>query len=348
MYILEEKIYLWCLLAIPLLIAIHLLVLFWRKRTQQKFASPKLFGLLTPNKSTLKSSFKITFLCLAIGFLSIALVNPKLGTKTETVKREGVDLVFALDVSKSMLAEDITPNRLAKSKRIISEIINNLKGDRVGLIGYAGSAFPQVPITTDYSATKNFLRSMNTDMVSSQGTATREAVRLANRYFDNEETSKVLILVTDGEDHQADFEEEIARAAEQGIKIIALGAGTKRGGPIPIRNGRGGVNYKKDRAGETVITRADLSTLKRIADLGNGVYVDGSSTTKAVNEVLEAINDLEKTEFETKEYANYQHYFQWFLILGIFFMLLEVLLLERKTGWLSKLNLFNENESENE
>ena len=348
MYVLEEKIYLWCLLAIPLLIAIHLLVLFWRKRTQQKFASSNLFGLLTPDKSTLKSSLKIAFLCLAIAFLSIALVNPKLGTKTETVKREGVDIVFALDVSKSMLAEDITPNRLDKSKRIISEVINNLKGDRVGLIGYAGSAFPQVPITTDYSATKNFLRSMNTNMVSSQGTATREAVRLANRYFDNEETSKVLILVTDGEDHEADFEAEVQRASEQGIKIITIATGTERGGPIPIRDGRGGVSYKKDRAGETVITRADIATLKRIADLGNGVFVDGSSTTQAVNEVLEAINQLEKTEFESKEYANYQHHFQWFLLIGIIFIGLEVLLLERKTGWLSKLNLFNENEARNE
>ncbi len=346
MYILEEKIYLWCLLAIPLLIAIHLLVLYWRRKTQKKFANPSLFNLLTPDKSNLKSTLKIVLLSLAIAFLCIALVNPKLGEKVETVKREGVDIVFALDVSKSMLAEDITPNRLDKSKRIISEIINNLSGDRVGLIGYAGSAFPQVPITTDYSAAKNFLRSMNTSMVSSQGTATREAVRLANRYFDNEETEKVLILVTDGEDHEADFEAEVQRSNEQGIKIITISIGTERGGPIPIRDGRGGVTYKKDRAGETVITRADIQTLRRIAEIGNGVYVDGSSTSRAVNEVLEVLNNLEKTEFESKEYANYQHHFQWFLIIGIILLLLEVLLLERKTGWLSRLNLFNENESE--
>ncbi|MCH8533760.1 MAG: VWA domain-containing protein [Flavobacteriaceae bacterium] len=346
MYILEEKIYLWCLLAIPFLIAIHLLVLYWRKRTQKKFALPALFHELTPNKSNLKSTLKMLCLVLAVAFLSIALVNPKLGTKLETVKREGVDIVFALDVSKSMLAEDITPNRLDKSKRIISEVINNLSGDRVGLIGYAGSAFPQVPITTDYSAAKNFLRSMNTSMVSSQGTATREAVRLANRYFDNEETSKVLILVTDGEDHEADFEAEVMKAAEQGINIIAISTGTERGGPIPIRDGRGGVTYKKDRAGETVITRADIPTLKRIAELGNGIHIDGSSTTQAVESVLDFLNDLEKTEFEAKEYANYQHHFQWFLLIGIIFIIFEALLLERKTGWLSKLNLFNENENE--
>lgn len=343
MYIVEEKIYGWLLLSIPVLWTMYWLLRWWQKKTQSKFARPELLERLTPDKSPLKSMLKLLLLSISIIFISIALMNPKMGTKLETLKREGVDIVFALDVSKSMLAEDISPNRLDKSKQIINQLINNLSGDRVGLIGYAGSAFPQVPITTDYAAAKTFLRSMNTAMVSSQGTATRDAVNLAKRYFDDEQKiSRVLVLVSDGEDHEADFELAVEEAYEEGIIVFTIGVGTEKGAPIPIK--RNGVvqSYKKDNTGETVITKADVKTLKTIAKLGGGVYVDGANTSEAVQAILESLNKLEKTAFESKEYANFQHHFQWFLAFGILLLILDVFLLERKTKWLSKFNLFNE------
>ncbi len=343
MYILEEKIYAWLLLSIPILWVLYWMLRWWQKKTQSKFATPELLNLLTPDKSPLKSLLKILLLSLSIALITIALINPKMGTKLENVKREGVDIVFALDVSKSMLAEDISPNRLEKSKQIINQLINNLSGDRVGLIGYAGSAFPQVPITTDYAAAKTFLRSMNTDMVSSQGTATRDAINLAKRYYDDEQKiSRVLVLVSDGEDHEADFERAVEQAYEEGITVFTISVGTEKGAPIPIK--RNGViqSYKKDNTGETVITKADIETLKTIANLGGGVYVDGSNTSEAVQAILESINKLEKTAFESKEYANFQHQFQWFLAFGILLLIVDVFFLERKTKWLAKFNLFDE------
>ncbi len=289
---------------------------------------------------------KIILLCLAITSFVIALVNPQFGTKMETVKREGVDVVFAVDVSKSMLAEDIAPNRLEKSKQLVTQIINNLASDRVGIIAYAGSAFPQLPITTDYAAAKMFLQNMNTDMLSSQGTAIREAIELAKTYFnDEEQTNRVLFLISDGEDHEGDIEEIAAEAAREGIRIVTIGVGTAKGGPIPVK--RNGViqNYKKDNQGETVITRLNEETLKEIASEANGRYIDGRVTSKVVEEVTEILQNMDKKEFESQQIAEYKSQFQWFLALGLLFLLLDILLLERQTSWLKRLNLFNEKRS---
>ena len=177
-------------------------VLFWQRSAQKRFADSKLLKKLSPERSLFKPILKIFVLSLAIFFLVVALVNPKMGTKLETVKREGVDLVFAIDVSKSMLAEDIAPNRMEKSKQLVTQIINNLGSDRIGIIAYAGSAYPQLPITTDYSSAKLFLSQMNTNMLSSQGTAISEAIELAKTYYnDEEQTNRVLFIISDGEDH---------------------------------------------------------------------------------------------------------------------------------------------------
>lgn len=343
MLILEDKIYFWFLLAIPLLVLIALSVGLWRKKVQNKFADAHLFPSLAPALSKIKPLLKLIVLCLAVACFSMALVNPKLGSKMETVKREGVDIVFALDVSKSMLAEDIAPNRIEKSKQIISQIINNLSGDRIGIIGYAGSAFPQIPITTDYASAKTFLRAMNTDMVSSQGTATGDAIELAKGYYNDANViSRVLVIIGDGEDHGGKFQAAAQAAAEEGIKIVTIGVGTEKGGPIPIKNNRG-QTYKKDQNGETVITRSSPETMQTIADIGNGKYIDGSSTSATVEELEVFLQNLEKTEYESMQYANYQHQFQWFLGFGILFLIIESILLNRKTKWLTKLNLFNEN-----
>lgn len=346
MLLLEEKTYLWLLIGVPVIVLLYAMVIFWQKRTQRKFADKELLDKLSPNRSTGKQVLKIILLCLAITSFVIALVNPKFGTKLETVKREGVDAVFAIDVSKSMLAEDIAPNRLEKSKQLVTQIINNLASDRVGIIAYAGSAFPQLPITTDYAAAKMFLQNMNTDMLSSQGTAIKEAIELATTYFnDDEQTNRVLFLISDGEDHEGNIEDIAAEAAREGIRIVTIGVGTPKGGPIPIK--RNGViqNYKKDNQGETVITRLNEETLKKIASEANGSYIDGRNTAQVVEEVTEILQDMDKKEFESQQIAEYKSQFQWFLALGLFFLLLDILLLERQTSWLKRLNLFNEKRS---
>ena len=344
MYQLEEKIWFWVLAVIPVIIVLFLVLQIWRHRAQKKFADKQLLKRLSPNTSLFKSVLKIIILCLAFACLSIALVNPKVGTKLETVKREGVDVVFAVDVSKSMLAEDIAPNRLEKAKQLVTQIINNLASDRVGIIAYAGKAFPQLPITTDYGSAKMFLQSMNTDMLSSQGTAIDEAIKLATTYFDDEEqTNRVLIIISDGEDHGEEASSVAEQANEEGIRILTIGVGDVKGGPIPEKRNGVVINYKKDNQGETVITKLDEETLKNIANEANGVYINGRNTNEVVDNIREILNGMDKKEFESKQFADFKDQFQWFLGLGIFFLFLDIFLLERKTAWLKKLNLFNEN-----
>ena len=344
----DEKIYFYLLLLLPAMVVLFVLVEFWKKRTQKRFADSKLLRRLTPSKSNFKSSLKLIFVLFGLALLVVGLVNPKIGTKLETVKREGVDIVFAVDVSKSMLAEDIAPNRLEKAKRLVSEIINQLASDRIGIIAYAGQAFPQLPITTDYGAAKMFLQSMNTDMLSSQGTAINEAIELASTYYDDEEqTNRVLFIVSDGEDHsEGSTIDAVDLAVEEGIKVFTLGVGKTKGGPIPIK--RNGVveRLKKDAQGEVVITKLNEDILEEIADRGNGEYINGANTEEAVEFIKEELNQMDKKEFEAKQFAEYKDQFQWFLGAGLLFLFFDVFLLERKTKWLKRLNLFNEKELE--
>ena len=342
---LEQPIYFYVLFAIPVLVVLFLGVLIWKKRTQKKFADTSLLKRLSPNTSVFKPILKLLMLCLAVACLSVALVNPKIGTKIENVKREGVDVVFALDVSKSMLAEDIAPNRIEKSKQLITQILNSLAGDRVGIIGYAGSAFPQVPITTDFSSAKLFLNNMNTDMVSSQGTAINEAIEMSKTYYnDEEQINRVLFIISDGEDHEGNVESIADEAAELGIRIYTIGVGTAEGGPIPIK--RNGIlqYYKRDQNDEQVITRLGEETLKQIAEEGNGTYIPGNSTSEVVQTVTAILNGMDKKTFESKQFTDFKDQFQWFLAGALFLLVLDVFLLERKTAWVKKLNLFNEAE----
>ncbi|MGB3605941.1 MAG: VWA domain-containing protein [Psychroserpens sp.] len=341
---LEEKIWFWVLLAIPVIILLFAVLQFWKRRTQKRFANRDLLKRLSPNQSLFKSILKIVVLCLAFVCFTIALVNPKVGTKLETVKREGVDIVFAVDVSKSMLAEDVAPNRLEKSKQLVTQIINSLASDRVGIIAYAGKAFPQLPITTDYASAKMFLQNMNTDMLSSQGTAINEAIELAKTYFDDEDqTNRVLIIISDGEDHSDVASNVAEEASDEGIRIFTIGVGDVKGGPIPIKRNGVLLNYKKDNQGETVVTKLNEETLKQIASEANGAYINGSNTADVISEIKGILNRMDKTEFEAKQFADFKDQFQWFLGLGIFFLFLDIFFLERKTAWLKRLNLFNEN-----
>ena len=307
----DEKIYFYLLAIIPVLVVLFVFLQIWKKRTQKKFADSSLLKRLTPNKSRFKSALKLLFFLLGITFLTLGLVNPKIGTKLETVKREGVDIVFAVDVSKSMLAEDIAPNRLEKAKRLVSEIINQLGSDRIGIIAYAGQAFPQLPITTDYGAAKMFLQNMNTDMLTSQGTAINQALELATSYYDDEEqTNRVLFIISDGEDHsEGTTSKAVDDAVEEGIRIFTIGVG-------------------------------------KIANDGNGQYIDGTNTSEAVDQIKDILLQMDKTEFEAKQFAEYKDQFQWFLAAGLLFLFLDIFILDKKTKWLKKLNLFNENPKE--
>jgi len=343
MYQLEKPIFFYLLFAIIGLTVAFLLVFIWKKHTQSKFASQVALKKLSPDRSFFKSWLKLIILSLAIFSLTLALVNPKIGTKIETIKREGVDVVFALDVSKSMLAEDIAPNRIDKSKQLITQIINSLGGDRVGIIGYAGSAFPQVPITTDFSTTKLFLNSMNTDMVSSQGTAITEAIKMAETYYnDEDQVNKVLFIISDGEDHEGNISEIVNEAANLGIRIYTIGVGTETGGPIPYK--RNGIlqYYKRDNKNQQVITKLNANKLNEIASKGNGKYINGSNTSEVIEEVNTILNGMNQKEFEAKQFTDFKDRFQWFLGISIFLLVLELVLLERKTAWIKKLNLFNE------
>ena len=329
---------------IPAIVLVFILVQVWKKSAQKKFANLALLKRLSPNQSLFKSVLKLIVLCAAFLFLVLALVNPKIGTKLETVRSQGVDIVFAVDVSKSMLAEDIAPNRIEKSKQLVTQIINSLGSDRVGIIAYAGKAFPQLPITTDYAASKMFLQNMNTDMMTSQGTAIREAIELAKTYYDDEEqTNRILVIISDGEDHEGDAAEIAEEANDQGIRIFTIGVGNESGGPIPIKRNGVILNYKKDRNGETVITKLNEDTLREIAQEANGVYINGSSTSEVVDTIKDLLDKMDKKEFESKQIADFKDQFQWFLGFGILFLFIDIFLLERKTEWLKKLNLFNEN-----
>lgn len=345
MYQIEEPTYFIYLAIIPVIFALFLLVLLWKKRKQKQFADSGLIDKLSPERSTFKSFLKIGAICLGLAFLIISLTNPKMGTKLETVKREGVDIVFALDVSKSMLAEDIAPNRLEKAKQIITRVIENLGSDRVGIIIYAGNSYPLLPITTDHAAAKMFLQNANPDMVSSQGTAINEAIERAMTFYDNnEQTNRFLFIVSDGEDHEENSLEVSKKASKEGIKVYTVGVGSEKGGPIPIRNNGQVISYKKDNEGEVVITKLVEKVLSDIANEGNGKYINGNRTQETIDTIEDLLLKAEKSEFETKKFSDYKDQFQWFVGFGLLFLIIDLLMLEKKTKWVQKLNLFNQTE----
>lgn len=342
MYKLEAPIYFYFFAVLLLVLFVFVGNVLWKKKKQRHFAEAGLLSKIAPTTSTFKAILKVVIFSLGLSFLILSLVNPKMGTQLKTVKREGVDIVFALDVSKSMLAEDIAPNRLEKSKQIISKVIENLGSDRIGVIVYAGSAYPLLPITTDHASAKMFLQNANPDMVSSQGTAINEALDLAKTYYNNDDqTNKFLIILSDGEDHEAQTVSLAETLTESGVKVFTVGVGTESGQPIPIRkNGR--MTYKKDRKGEVVITQRHAEVLKEIAEKTQGRYIDGNRTEKPVNAIVDVIANAQKHEFETKQFSDYKDQFQWFVALGMFFLLLDVFLHEKKTKWLQKMDLFHE------
>ena len=345
MYQFDNPNFLYLTLIIPFLMLINFLYMSWRKKIQDSYSDSELLEIISPNRSNFKLNLKLILECLAILLLSIGLANPKIGTELNSINREGVDIVFAIDVSKSMLAEDVAPNRLLRSKRIISEIINSLNSDRVGIVAYAAQAIPQVPLTTDFASVKNFLQIIDTDMLSSQGTSIDSALNLSANFFDqNSETNRVLILLSDGEDHDDIPESLINLIIENNINLISIGVGQDNGSTIPIKvNGRID-SYKKDSNGEVVITKRNSEILNKIANSSGGEYIDGNITEEALENVKVKLDKIDKSEFETSQFVEYKQQFQIFILLALLFIIVDIFIFQTKTKWIQNLNLFNENE----
>ena len=346
MYELDKPIYLYLLLLVPVLWGLLAYILRYRRKKAEAFASSRLMLSLVPYRSTSSLVWKTVMASCAIVCLTLALVNPRIGTKIEKVKMQGSDVVFALDISLSMKAEDIAPNRLSRATQIISRTIDALGGDRVGIIVYAGSAYPLLPITSDYSAAKMFLSTVEPGMVSSQGTSIAEAIILAQKYFDDPTVkNKLVVVISDGEDHDEDLDvASIAKSAgEAGIKIYTVGVGTPAGGPIPLRGTDGFIkSYKQDSKGEIVVTKADMATLASIAAAADGEYIDGSSTATVVEKIQEILGKSEKNEYGTTEIIEYKDRYQWFAGAALLFLVLEVLIGYRRSRLSSRYNIFGE------
>jgi len=345
MYQLEETFYFYLLILIPLLLVVFFYNRIWQKNIVNKHFNNKTFKFLSPEFSSSKSLLKTVIKIVVILFLVFGLVNPKIGTELKTVKREGVDIVFALDVSKSMLAEDIAPNRIFKAKRLVSEIFNKLGSDRVGIIAYASTAIPVLPITTDFSSAKMFLESLNTDMLSSQGTSIIEAIQLSKGYFDDDnQTNRILCILSDGEDHEFKEDQLFSAIQESGITIFTVGLGSSKGAPIPIKENNIVKSYKKDEKGEVVITRLNENLLQKMANQSAGKYIKGDNTNQVVDDIINELKEMDKKEFESKQFVSFKDQFQWFLGFGLLLLLIDSIVFNKKTKWIEKLNLFNENE----
>lgn len=344
MYLFDNPSYLYLALIIPIVIIINWLYMAWRNKIQRSFSNYKLLDQISPNRSNFKLNLKLILELFIILFLCIALANPKIGTELKSINREGVDIVFAIDVSKSMLAEDIAPNRLVRSKRIISEIINSLSSDRVGIVAYAAQAIPQVPLTTDFASVKNFLQIIDTDMLSSQGTSIDSALNLSVNFFDqNSDTNRVLILISDGEDHDDIPDSLIKLISENNINLITIGIGQEAGTTIPIKIDGTIDSYKKDSNGDVVITKRNSDILLKIASSSKGEYIDGNNTEDALELVKTKLDKIDKSEFESSQFLEYKQQFQIFILLSLLFIISDIFIFQTKTKWIQYLNLFNEN-----
>jgi Ca-activated chloride channel family protein len=344
MYLFDNPSYLYLTLIIPIVIIINWFYMAWRNKIQKYFSNNKLLDQISPNRSNFKLNLKLVLELFIILFLSIALANPKIGTELKSINREGVDIVFAIDVSKSMLAEDVAPNRLTRSKRIISEIINSLSSDRVGIVAYAAQAIPQVPLTTDFASVKNFLQVIDTDMLSSQGTSIDSALNLSVNFFDqNSDTNRILILISDGEDHDDIPDSIINLISENNINLITIGLGQEAGTTIPIKIDGTVDSYKKDINGDVVITKRNSDFLLKIATSSKGEYIDGNSTEDALKLVKTKLDKIDKSEFESSEFVEYKQQFQIFILLSLLFIISDIFIFQTKTKWIQHLNLFNEN-----
>lgn len=333
--------YLWGLWLIPLLTAFYIGSRILRTRALKKYGNPETIGFLMPLVSKTRPTLKFILLMLALACFIFGAARPQFGSKLKNMKRQGVEIIIALDVSNSMLAEDIKPNRLERAKRAIDRLISKLNDDKIGLIVFAGEAYTQLPITSDYNSAQLFLSSINTEIVPTQGTAIGAAINLALRSFTpNPESSKAIIVITDGENHEDDAVGAAQTAAQQGVVVHTIGMGLPQGAPIPISRG-GQIDYRRDREGNIVITKLDEVTLERVATAANGVYIRANTANVGLDDLLDEINKMQKTEMESRTYAEYEDQFQYFFIAGLILLLIEFLIMERKNRYLRRIKLFS-------
>ncbi len=338
MFRFEHEFYLYGLLLIPLFILVFTTLMIWRQRALQRFGESSLVAQLAPDSSKGKHIGKFICALLAFTFFILALANPQIGKKLKKAQRKGIDIFFALDVSRSMLAEDIKPNRLKRAKRAIGQVIDQLGTDRVGLVVYAGDAYLQLPLTTDFSAAKMFLETVNPKIVPQQGTAIGDAITRAQNGFEEEEDKyKALVILSDGENWQGDAVNAAQKAADKGIKIYTIGMGTTSGGPIPIKKRNSRYDFHHNKQGEVVVTKLEESTLKKIAQAGQGEYIHYSGGRNDLQNILEALGKMEKKKYEEKVYTDYADKFQYCIGLGLLFLIIEFFISERRSQWFNSL-----------
>ena len=336
--------YLNFLFGVPILILGIIFYNRWKKKSLSLFGDRELLKELMHSHSKWRTQIKNIFTVLVFTLLIIGIANPQIGTKMEEVKREGVDLIIAIDLSNSMLAEDIKPNRLEKAKLAISKLIDKLEGDRIGLIVFAGEAYVQLPITTDYSAAKLFLSTINTNIVPTQGTEIAKAIDLGVQSFDMKNVqNKAIIIITDGENHDEKAIESSQQAQELGIFVHTLGMGLSKGGPIPIYNKYGNqIGYRKDKEGNVVVSKLNENILQEIANSGKGIYVRANNSKAGLATLFAEINKMEKKEIGTMIFTEYKDRFQLFIGFALLLLLTDLILLNRKNKWSNRINLYKD------
>jgi len=338
----ENPDYIYLLAIIPLVLIMFGVSRYLMKGKLKKFAGSELLKTLMPLHSKTRLWVKTILFSLALTSLIFALANLQTGAKMEEVKREGIDLFIAVDISNSMLAEDIVPNRLQNAKQSINRLIDKLQGDRIGIILFAGKAYIQLPLTTDYAAAKMFVSTIETDLIQAQGTAIGEAISTATEAFDENDHNKAIIILSDGEDHEENARDAAKEASKSGINIYTIGMGLADGTPIPVYNQYGKrTGFRKDNQDKTIVTRLNEEMMQQLADAGNGSYVRASNNRNGLDYIFDEINKLEKAEIDAKIFTDYEDQFQWFIGLALILLLIEGLLSSAKKPWELKLNLFD-------
>jgi Ca-activated chloride channel homolog len=335
--------YLYALIVLIALVMLYFFAIKLRNRDIGRFGNPTLLEKLMPGVSRYKRAIKYFIGFAALAFLILGIANPQIGTKMEEVKREGVDIIIALDVSNSMKAEDIKPNRLESAKQEITHMLDKFQNDRLGLIVFAGDSYLQLPLTTDYSAARLILSTIDVDIVPVPGTAIGSAIKLAMKSFAvGERKHKVIIIISDGENHEDDAVTAAKDANSDGVIVHTVGMGSPDGVPIPVYQDNVQSGFKKDQDGNTVVTKLDEQALRQIAEAGGGTYIRATNQLDELDAIFKEIQTMEKKEFGAKVFTDYEDRFQYFLGAALFLLLVEFFLSERKNRLLSKLKFFKE------
>ncbi len=333
--------FLWGLIIIPVFILLFIIVSRWKKKAIAGLGDKSVVSMMMPQVSFSRPWLKFILFVVAYGFLIIGAADPQIGSKMEEEKRKGADLMILLDVSNSMLSPDIAPNRLENAKRAIAQLIDNLHNDRIGIVVFAGEAYVQLPVTTDYSAAKLFLSTINTNMVPTQGTAIGSAIDLGMKSFDFKDgTGKSMIIITDGENHEDDAVTAAKNAIDKDVMVNVIGIGSENGSPIPIYENGKQVGFHTDSAGKTVISKLDENMCKEIAAAGEGTYVRATNANSGLNIVMDQINKVQRKTYDSKTFKDFEDRFQFFMAFAFLLLIVEFFISNRKSLRLSGLKLF--------